>query len=486
MIDDTIKQADTHTDIRSENSKLESLDSTIDPFSLDLFASERQLSIKPDIPLLREDINKRKSEDVKWYSRLQKVSVSELKLSNLLTKIPNLFFEEILDSSRRVISNYTNIPAEEISLSIDSLRELNTEEVSSWINQERHLFASLTLNPASIQAAIRVHVDLLIQVCDLLLGGNGQSPSRLRNLSIAEQSVVEFLLLSIIKDLKAQVESPSINLSSLVASAPDWIKSICNRDTNVGKPVADGSVSRAILTSLRIKVGNVTGTLETFITVDSLLSLSAAKTISSSSNNSNIESVNRLYQLVGSMSDVPTSFIVGEVDLDISEFQQLEVDDVILLDRLYGEWKSAISGSLRVRVGEGNGLILIGKVEEPKDSVVNIRIEAVVNNNNSSLMLERVKMEETKEEQQATGKEQEKEAVGVEALEGLQLTLHVEIASRRVSLNELSQLRIGQLLDLGCNVTDPVDLLVDGRSIALGELVDIEGRLGVRITQLAG
>jgi type III secretion protein Q len=45
-------------------------------------------------------------------------------------------------------------------------------------------------------------------------------------------------------------------------------------------------------------------------------------------------------------------------------------------------------------------------------------------------------------------------------------------------------LRVNQILDLGCKATDPVDLIVDGRRIARGELVDIEGRLGVRITQV--
>jgi type III secretion system YscQ/HrcQ family protein len=74
---------------------------------------------------------------------------------------------------------------------------------------------------------------------------------------------------------------------------------------------------------------------------------------------------------------------------------------------------------------------------------------------------------------------------GAALLDAIMLTVHVELAARRVRLDELARLRVNQVLELGCKATDPVDLLVDGRRVARGELVDVEGRLGVRITHLA-
>jgi type III secretion protein Q len=73
---------------------------------------------------------------------------------------------------------------------------------------------------------------------------------------------------------------------------------------------------------------------------------------------------------------------------------------------------------------------------------------------------------------------------GATAIDGLTLTVHVELAARRMSLESLARLRPGQVLELDCKATDPVDLIAEGRRIARGELVDIEGRLGVRVTQL--
>jgi len=72
------------------------------------------------------------------------------------------------------------------------------------------------------------------------------------------------------------------------------------------------------------------------------------------------------------------------------------------------------------------------------------------------------------------------------ALEGLLLTVVAQIAARRMKLAEIADLRVGQILDLGCETTDRVDLLVDGRRIARGELVDVQGKLGVRIAEIAG
>ncbi|MEJ7617526.1 MAG: FliM/FliN family flagellar motor switch protein [Pyrinomonadaceae bacterium] len=70
-------------------------------------------------------------------------------------------------------------------------------------------------------------------------------------------------------------------------------------------------------------------------------------------------------------------------------------------------------------------------------------------------------------------------------LDGLLLTVRVELGARNARLDEVARLRIGQIIDLGCQATDLVDLTVDGQRIARGELIDMEGRLGVRLVQVS-
>ena len=71
-----------------------------------------------------------------------------------------------------------------------------------------------------------------------------------------------------------------------------------------------------------------------------------------------------------------------------------------------------------------------------------------------------------------------------ELLESPQMQLEVQIGSLELTLRELGQLQSGQVLTLDRRVGETADLVVDGRVIGRGELVDVEGRLGVRIESL--
>ena len=61
----------------------------------------------------------------------------------------------------------------------------------------------------------------------------------------------------------------------------------------------------------------------------------------------------------------------------------------------------------------------------------------------------------------------------------------VEMGRVKVSASDIVGLRPGQVIELSRSPGDAVDLVVDGRRIGRGELVDIEGELGVRILDLA-
>ncbi len=68
-----------------------------------------------------------------------------------------------------------------------------------------------------------------------------------------------------------------------------------------------------------------------------------------------------------------------------------------------------------------------------------------------------------------------------ELVDNLPVTVHVVLTEREFKLSELSSLRTGAILELDRSRTDPVSLAANGRILAKGELVEVEGRLGVRI-----
>lgn len=65
------------------------------------------------------------------------------------------------------------------------------------------------------------------------------------------------------------------------------------------------------------------------------------------------------------------------------------------------------------------------------------------------------------------------------------MTLRVEIGRVRMTLRELSQLAPGSVLELHRDAREPVSLVLDDRVLGKGELVRIEGELGVRILSLS-
>jgi flagellar motor switch protein FliM len=75
------------------------------------------------------------------------------------------------------------------------------------------------------------------------------------------------------------------------------------------------------------------------------------------------------------------------------------------------------------------------------------------------------------------------EAAGL--LDDITVAMVVELGRVSVSAADVVQLRAGQVIELSRQPGEPVDLVVDGKRIGKGELVEIDGELGVRILSLA-
>lgn len=75
------------------------------------------------------------------------------------------------------------------------------------------------------------------------------------------------------------------------------------------------------------------------------------------------------------------------------------------------------------------------------------------------------------------------EAAGL--LDDVTVAMVVELGRVMVSAADVMGLRAGQVIELARAPGEPVDLVVDGKRIGKGELVEIDGELGVRILSLA-
>jgi flagellar motor switch protein FliN/FliY len=76
------------------------------------------------------------------------------------------------------------------------------------------------------------------------------------------------------------------------------------------------------------------------------------------------------------------------------------------------------------------------------------------------------------------------DAENIDLLMHVPLELTVELGSCKMSVAELLKLGLGSVVELDRAADHPVDLLVNSRKIARGEIVAIEENFGLRIIEL--
>lgn len=79
------------------------------------------------------------------------------------------------------------------------------------------------------------------------------------------------------------------------------------------------------------------------------------------------------------------------------------------------------------------------------------------------------------------------DAASRRAVLGVPIEVVISVGRARPLLCDLVELRRDSVLSLDSRIEDPVEIMVGGRVIARGELqeIDGEGRLGVRLTEVA-
>jgi flagellar motor switch protein FliN/FliY len=69
-------------------------------------------------------------------------------------------------------------------------------------------------------------------------------------------------------------------------------------------------------------------------------------------------------------------------------------------------------------------------------------------------------------------------------LHPIPIDIAVELGRCRLTVSELTQLGVDDLLELGRLVSDPLEIKAAGQVFARGEVVVVEERVGLRVTEL--
>ncbi len=74
--------------------------------------------------------------------------------------------------------------------------------------------------------------------------------------------------------------------------------------------------------------------------------------------------------------------------------------------------------------------------------------------------------------------------INLESLLDVPVTLSVEIGRTRLPIRDLVSLNQGSVVELDREVNEPLDLLVNGKLMARGEVVVVDGQFGLRLIEV--
>ena len=72
----------------------------------------------------------------------------------------------------------------------------------------------------------------------------------------------------------------------------------------------------------------------------------------------------------------------------------------------------------------------------------------------------------------------------IDLLKDVPLEVKAELGKARRLVRDILRLSVGAVIELDKEAGEPVDLLVNNKMIARGEVVEIDGNYGVRITEI--
>ncbi|MEN6434279.1 MAG: flagellar motor switch protein FliN [Anaerolineaceae bacterium] len=84
----------------------------------------------------------------------------------------------------------------------------------------------------------------------------------------------------------------------------------------------------------------------------------------------------------------------------------------------------------------------------------------------------------------ASSSQPDREITNMDLLMDISLRVTVELGRTRMTLHQVLELQNGSVVELDRLAGDPVDIFINDRLIAHGEVVVVDDKFGVRITEL--
>jgi type III secretion system YscQ/HrcQ family protein len=201
------------------------------------------------------------------------------------------------------------------------------------------------------------------------------------------------------------------------------------------------------------------------------------------------ESANELFQRLRNVvgfAQVEVRGVIGRSKLSRAELEALSIGDIIIPDDLsVRSTESGLGGRVDLVMGPGRGKTRMrGQLVGWDGALYHVQLDEFVAGENGTE--EGVSGQDTQFDDvvPAGGEDGGAEAEGAQVLNDVPLPLVVELGRLYLTVREIAALRRGQVIELGRTPSEPVALVVEGHVVGAGKLVNVEGEIGVQITNL--
>ncbi len=399
-----------------------------------------------------------------WFEGLEKVPRRHLQA---LQRIPAVLPGEILDgeipdAAREALKKVFDADA---LLELDSICALSPGDLSRLVPDPTLL---AVFSPVlGTRAVLEVELALAHAMVDRMLGAVGESPAA-RALTDIELGVLSYVLLEASRALAMPVPEGGLGrlrVEGVVGSAREGLLAL--QESAVIAVVA-----------FRLVIGPVAGYLRVMIPEEALAARAAAPDASKGARARRSQALrSRLGRLAGVRVELFAR--IGRGELNLADLAGLRAGDVVVVDELSLRPDRGEDGAAVMKVGAGRAGGFEASVQ-----LADGRYRATLTRFAPGLREELAGGAPEKERESLMADEAQ-DLSGEKLLGDVPLEVVVELGRVRISAEQLLDLHEGAVLDLGRGPGDAIALSVNGRVVARGALVEIEGRLGVRVASLS-
>jgi type III secretion system YscQ/HrcQ family protein len=329
-------------------------------------------------------------------------------------------------------------------------------------------FAVVGAAPSAAKIIVDMDPGLCALAVDRILGGSGDVPRMARPWTDVETGILSFVLLKVLAHVQGQMRTGrelSLVLDRVVSNLSEIVETL---DANTGYHQL----------GYRLELGGRVG-YGRILLPDSLIT--EHFTAAPNEHATTPQDLATMRQHLGAMGTVRTTFriIAAHLDLSLDDIANVEAGDIIVLeDHKLQKTAEGIEGDVAVRLGTGRHARLTGRLHHEAGET---RLE--ITDITSQAQFQEEPMADGDETSETQPDDNLAETEGL--LRDIDAAVAVELGRIRMTTAQVVRLRRGQMLRLPRGPNDPVDLVVNGKLFAKGELIEVDGELGIRLTQIS-